>query len=128
MQIPGLNLLNGTSVPATAPNGHSPRETETDSLINTARKEVVEDSKTSSENHDISSADQRHDDENSEESINEGSKEEGIVAELEEILVDPLDVALEADSDFSAESEVDEAQESNDPARHDTFVWILAKW
>ena len=122
MQIPGLNLLNGTSVPTTAPNGLSPSETETDSLIITAREEFVENSKTSSENHDTSSADQRHDDENSEESINEGSKEEGIVAEPEEILLDPLDVALEADSDSSAESEVDEEQESDDAARHDTFV------
>ena len=125
MQIPGLNLLHGTSVPTTAPNGLSPRETEIDSLIFTTREEVQENSKSSSENRNTSCADQRHDDENSEESLDEGSKEEGIMEETVEVLPDPLDIALEADSDdSSAKSEVDEEQDSDDAARYDTFVWI----
>jgi len=122
MQIPGLNLLNGTSVPTTAPNGLSPRKTGTEAFT---REGALENSKTSSENHNTSDADQRHDDENSEENLNEGSKEEGIVDEAAKILADPLDMALQADSDHSsAESEVDGDQDSDDAARYNTFVWI----
>jgi hypothetical protein len=122
MQIPGLNLLNKTS-PTTAPNGLSRQETETESLIVPTREEVLEDSKTSSENHDASGLDERHDDENSEEHLNESSMEKATIEEPAEIFPDPLDMALEADSDHSsAESEADEEQESDDAARYNTFV------
>ena len=122
MQIPGLNLLNRTS-PTTATNGLSRQETETESPIFTTREEVLEDSKTSSENHDTSGVDERHDDENSEEHLNETSKEKAIIEEATEILPDPLDIALEADSDHSsAESDADEEQDSDDAARYNTSV------
>lgn len=121
MQIPGLNLLNKTS-PTTAPNGLSRQETDTESLIVPTR-EVLEDSKTSSENHVTSGVGERHDDENSEEHLSESSLEKAIIEEPAEIFPDPLDIALEADSDHSsAESEADEGQESDDAARYNTLV------
>ena len=126
MQIPGLNLLNGTSVPTTAQNDVLPQETEPNFLSFATREEVLENSKISSENHDTPGADQQHSDENSEENLKEASKEECIVEGPAEILPDPLDVALEADLDDShAKSEVDEGQDSDDASRYDPFVWIL---
>src|SRR5215471_3229154 len=101
MQIPGLNLLNGTSVPTTAQNDVLPQETGPNFLSFATREEVLENSKISSENHDTPGADQQHSDENSEENLKEASKEECIVEGPAEILPDPLDVALEADSDDS---------------------------
>jgi len=122
MHIPGLNLLNGTTVPATAPHSLLPPSAGIESSLFTTTEDSADVSKTS-ETENASSVDQRYDDERSEEKLHEVCEEDGIIKGRRELLTDPLDLALEADSHHSSgESEADREEDSHDAATYDNFL------
>lgn len=129
MQIPGLNLLNGTSVPFAEKNLSS-LNPEND-VTRTSPTDVLENTETSADDHYTSG--------NGEppgnipkiaEAATHGSSVQETVEEekfeVGNLVADPLDMALAASSDHSsAESDAGEEHDSDDDDRYRTF-WTAA--
>ncbi len=112
-------------MPTTAPHSLLPSSPGIESSPFTNTEGGLEISKTSSENDNTSSVDEQYDDEKVEEKFNEADDEDGIIEGPPQILADPLDIALEADSHHSsAESEVDREEDCDDAATYDNFLCV----